>query len=77
MKTYNLKLNVQETDNFADIDFRVLIDSVQSALFILDDQATILDLNKSAEKLGTSKLDESPRRLCGDFLDCVHAKKSS
>ena len=64
---------MSEIEALSGFNFRTVIDTVTTALFILDEDARILDANTSAAKLVNKKDDIILKRLCGDALDCIHA----
>ena len=58
------------------LDLNIIIDIVPAALFILDSDARILEINTGAAKLTDQKADITLRRLCGDVLHCLHAQNA-
>jgi len=65
---------MQEKGFLSDLNLRTIIDTVPAALFILDDNARILDLNLHAAQLVGQDSDWILHRLCGDVLHCIHAQ---
>jgi PAS domain-containing protein len=60
----------------SDLDLRKIIDTIPTALFIVDHNTRILDLNDSAARLIGKRTDKLLRRLCGDAFHCIHAKNA-
>ena len=61
---------------FEGIDLGTIFNTVPAALFILDSDARIMDINTSAARLIDQKSDITLRRLCGDALHCLHAQNA-
>lgn len=55
---------------------RTLLDAFPSPILIVNRSMQILDLNKKAEELIGSDVDIYLRKMCGDLLHCIYAKKS-
>ena len=60
----------QITDNYY---LKALIDSLPSALFIVDKDFKICDTNPEAKKMFKVDAEEIIHRLCGEILNCQHA----
>jgi len=52
-----------------------MLDAFPSPVLIVDADMTILDANRAAENLMGPEPDFYLRRLCGDLMHCIHAKK--
>lgn len=61
---------IQITDNYY---LKTLIDSLPSALFIVDKDFKICDVNPEAKEMFKIDAEEIIHRLCGEFLNCQHA----
>lgn len=61
---------IKITDNYY---LKTLIDSLPSALFIVDRNFKICDVNPEAKKMFKIDAEEIVDRLCGDILNCQHA----
>jgi PAS domain-containing protein len=55
---------------------RTVVDTIPSAIFVVDDGFNIIDLNPAATKLFKLKSDATLHRLCGQVLHCKHAMVS-
>ena len=55
-----------QNDNY----IRTVVDNLPSAIFVVDDEYKIVDLNPSATSLFKLKSDSELCRLCGDLLQC-------
>ncbi|TKB07251.1 PAS domain-containing protein [Desulforhopalus sp. IMCC35007] len=60
----------QITDNYY---LKALIDALPSALFIVDKDFKICDVNPEAKKMFKIDAEEIVHRLCGEILNCQHA----
>jgi len=60
-----------------DINLRTIIDTIPAALFIVDQDARIIDMNHFGAQLTQNMQDISLHRLCGELLHCVHALNSA
>ncbi len=65
---------MQEKNLLSNLNLRTIIDTVPAALFILDDNARILDLNSHAAQIVGHDSEWILRRLCGDVLHCINTK---
>ena len=61
------------SNHLKDINLRTVIDTIPAALFIVDQEARIVDMNRYGAQLTNNMKDVSLRRLCGEILHCVHA----
>ena len=55
---------------------KTVLDSFPSPVLIVDRDLQIHDVNRAAADLVGEKSDILLRRLCGDLLHCIHAKRS-
>ena len=55
---------------------RTVVDSMPCAIFVVDNDFNIIDLNPSARNLFKLKSDAILHRLCGEVLHCKHAIES-
>jgi len=60
----------------SELNYRTIINTVPAALFILDNEARILDINTNATELTNQESDVTLRKLCGDVLHCFHAQNA-
>lgn len=58
------------TDNYY---LKALIDSLPSALFIVDKDFKICDANPEAKEMFKIDAEEIVHKLCGEILNCQHA----
>lgn len=56
-----------------DMNLRTVIDTIPSALFIVDQDARVVDMNHYGAQLTNNMKDVSLHRLSGEILHCVHA----
>ncbi len=61
---------IKITDNYY---LKTLIDSLPSALFIVDRNFKICDVNPEAKKMFKIDAEEIVHMLCGEILNCQHA----
>ncbi len=62
---------MQKKDVLSNLNLRTIIDTIPTALFVLDKDARILDLNKQAAQLAGHD-EVMLHRLCGDVLHCLN-----
>ena len=55
---------------------KMILDAFPSPVLIVDRNLQIYDFNRAAADLVGKKPDILLRRLCGDLLQCIHAKRS-
>ena len=67
-----MKTAKKSSDGF----YKSIIDAMPSAVFIMDKDGIIIDLNLEANKITGIDPDKAIRRLCGDVLHCIHAIKN-
>lgn len=67
-----MNVNLFQEKNY----FKTVIDIMPSAIFVVDDDFNILDLNPSATELFKLKSNATLRRLCGEVLNCRYAMES-
>jgi PAS domain-containing protein len=67
---------MDDSSMLAGLDARTVMDTVQSALFVMDSEARILALNRSAAKLVPPNEDAILHQLCGAVLRCIHEENA-
>jgi len=60
-----------------DIKLKAIIDAVPSAIFIVDQDLQIFDINQAASKMVGVDSEIILRKLCGEILHCLHEKEST
>lgn len=60
-----------------DIKLKAIIDAVPSAIFIVDQDLQIFDINQAASKMVGVDSVIILRKLCGEILHCLHEKEST
>jgi PAS domain-containing protein len=55
---------------------QIVINTIPSAIFVIDYGFNIVDINPAAKELFGIDSDVTLRRLCGDIMHCMNAKES-
>jgi nitrogen fixation/metabolism regulation signal transduction histidine kinase len=56
---------------------RAILDALPSSVLVMDQDLMIHDANRSAFELLGKRPEKILSRLCGDILNCIHARQSS
>jgi hypothetical protein len=57
--------------------FKHVIDAVPAALFLVDENAIVVDLNLAASRMVDSETRALDKHLCGDVLRCANARNAN
>lgn len=55
--------------------YRQILDCIPAAIFLVDASVNVVDMNAAAIKLVGGEGHSIDKRLCGDALNCVHARE--
>jgi PAS domain S-box-containing protein len=58
------------------IKLKAIIDAIPSAIFIVNQELKIIDINQAASKMVGVDSEIVLRKLCGEILHCLHEKES-
>lgn len=62
---------------FAESFLRSIFDAFPCPVFILDNNLAVHDANLASKRMFGDQISKKIKRLCGDYLRCVHAIESS
>ena len=66
-----------QTKMQTNIKLKAIIDAIPSAIFIVNQDLQIIDVNKAASKMVGVDSEIILRKLCGEILHCLHEKEST
>ena len=68
---------MENNNILSNLNLRIVIDTIPTAIFIIDDETRVLDLNNSASQLIGKEKGQVLFNLCGEMLHCFNAKNST